>query len=87
MKRLFSLLIITALFFAAPLYAGSVDTMTKDQLKELLGSEDLVIMDVRTGKDWSSSEFKIKDAVRVKGKDLSVAEKYSKGHTFVFYCA
>lgn len=87
MKRLFSLLIATVLFFAAPVYASSVDTMTKDQLKELLGSKDLVIMDVRTGKDWSSSEFKIKNAVRIQGKDLSVAENYSKGHTFVFYCA
>ncbi len=87
MKRVFTLLIILIVFAASPLFAASIPTMDKDELKSLLGSENLVILDVRTGRDWSTSEFKIKDALRVDGKDLSAAMTYPKDNTFVFYCA
>lgn len=86
MKKIFTILFIV-LFFATPGFAGSVATMDKEELKSLLGSETLVVLDVRTGRDWSTSEFKIQDAVRVEGKNLSVASQYSKDHTFVLYCA
>jgi len=87
MKRVFTLLIILMVLAASPLFAASVPIMDKDELKSLLGSENLVILDVRTGRDWSTSEFKIKDALRVDGRDLSVAMTYPKDNTFVFYCA
>lgn len=87
MKRLFSLVLLFSFFFATPLVAGSVQIMDKDGLKTQLGSDNLVILDVRTGRDWSTSEFKIQDAIRIDGKDLSVAEKYKKSDTFVLYCA
>lgn len=87
MKRLVTLLLIFTFFSVTPLFASSVSTMDKDELKAMLGSETLVVLDVRLGKDWSSSEFKIKDSVRVDNKDLSVADKYPKDNTFVLYCA
>jgi len=87
MKRVISLLIILMLLTAIPLFAASVPKMDKDELKSLLGSENLVVLDVRRGKDWSSSEFKIKGAVRVDDADLSVATNYPKDYTFVLYCA
>lgn len=87
MKKLFSLVLLFSLFWTPPLVAESVQIMDKDELKAKLGSDNLVILDVRTGRDWSTSEFMIQDAVRVDGKDLSVAEKYSKSDTFVLYCA
>ena len=87
MKRLFSLVLLFSFFLTTPLFAGSVQVMDKDELKTQLGSDNLVILDVRTGRDWSTSEFKIQDAVRVDGKDLSVAEKFQKSDTFVLYCA
>ncbi|MFT5697701.1 MAG: rhodanese-related sulfurtransferase [Desulforhopalus sp.] len=87
MKKLLSLVLLFSLFLASPLVAGSVQIMDKDELKALLGSDNLVILDVRTGRDWSSSEFMVQDAIRVDGKDLTVAEKYPKDNTFVFYCA
>lgn len=87
MKKLLSLLLLFSLFLASPLVAGSVQIMDKDELKALLGSDDLVILDVRTGKDWSSSQFMVQDAIRVDEKDLSVADKYAKSDTFVLYCA
>lgn len=85
-KRLGSIILIL-MFLATSATAGSVSTMDKDQLKSLLGNDDVVVLDVRTGKDWSTSEFKIQNALRLKGKDLSVVDKYSKDHTFVLYCA
>lgn len=87
MKKIFAFLITLSFLVATPALAGSVSKMNKDELKAQLGSENLVILDVRTGRDWSSSEFKIKDAVRVNGSDLSVADNYSKSNTFVLYCA
>lgn len=86
MKKILSLF-FTVLLLTTPLFAGSVDKMDKDQLKVLLDSENLVILDVRTGRDWSTSEFKIPNAVRIQGKDLSIVSKYSKDQTIVLYCA
>lgn len=87
MKRCIALLVVAVLLLATPLFAGSVATMDKEELKGLLGSDTLVILDVRAGRDWSTSEFKIEGAERMVGKDLSVAEKYPKDSTFVLYCA
>ena len=87
MKRLFSLVLLFSIFLATSVYSGSVQIMDKDELKAQLGSDNLVILDVRTGRDWSTSEFKVQGAIRVDGKDLSVAGKYQKSDTFVLYCA
>lgn len=87
MKKMLSLFIVFMFFTATPIFSSSVPTMDKDELKALLGSENLVILDVRRGKDWSTSEFKIKDAVRVENGELTVAENYPKESTFVLYCA
>jgi rhodanese-related sulfurtransferase len=47
-----------------------------------------MILDVRKGKDWKSSEFKIKGASRANPKELDKwAETYPKDKTFVLYCA
>lgn len=86
MKKFISF-IITALLLTTPVYAGSISKMNKDELRALLGSDKLVVLDVRTGRDWSTSEFKIKDAVRLNGGDLSAVSSYPKDHTFVLYCA
>jgi len=52
MKKLVFLL-LTLSFMSAPLvFAASVPTMNKDELKSLLGSDSLVILDVRTGNSW-----------------------------------
>jgi rhodanese-related sulfurtransferase len=62
--------------------------MTKDELKAMLGSPDLVIIDVRYGKDWTESDVKIKGAVREDPEAFdSWAKKYPKDKTLVFYCA
>jgi hypothetical protein len=70
--------------------AAEVPRMTIEELKAKIGYSDhnIVIVDVRKGKDWTGSEFKIKGAVRENPAKLSPwAEKYPKDKTLVLYCA
>jgi len=87
MKKYLIFLILCFLTLGSKTFAADVPTMDKDQLKSLLGTEDLVVYDVRQGRDWSTSEFKIKGAVRVEGDILKLAEPEGKTKTFVLYCA
>lgn len=86
MKKLILSLFLGIVFAATPLLA-EVPTVEKEELKSLLGQESLVVVDVRTGRDWSTSEFKIQGAVRGGGKDHPPIESLPKENTFVFYCA
>jgi len=68
--------------------SGDAPRMTKDELKARLGNPDLLIIDVRYGKDWTDSDLKIKGAIREDPKAFdSWASKYPKDKTLVFYCA
>lgn len=68
--------------------AGSAPRISKEELRSMLGNKEVIIVDVRTGKDWKASEYKIKGAVRVDPREVeSWASKYSENQTFVFYCA
>jgi rhodanese-related sulfurtransferase len=62
--------------------------MTKEELRAMLGNPNLVVIDVRYGRDWTDSDLKIKGAVREDpGAIDSWANKYPKDKTLVFYCA
>jgi hypothetical protein len=62
--------------------------MTKDDLKSMMGNSDVLIIDVRYGKDWTDSGLKIRGAVREDPEAFeSWANKYPKDKTLVFYCA
>lgn len=68
--------------------ASDVPRMNKDDLKALLANPDLIIIDVRTGKDWKSSEFKIQGATHVSSAEYeSWAGNYPKDKKIVIYCA
>jgi hypothetical protein len=89
-RLLIATLIIFFLVGASMILAKSVDAprMTKDELKGMLGNPDLVIVDVRYGKDWTDSDLKIKGAAREDPKVFeSWANKYPKNKTIVLYCA
>jgi hypothetical protein len=90
-KRLFlANLLIFFMVEGCTMFEKYVDAprMTKDDLKAMLGNPDLVIIDVRFGKDWTESDLKIKGAVREDPEAFgSWANKYPKGKTLVFYCA
>jgi rhodanese-related sulfurtransferase len=68
--------------------ATEASRMSKEDLKAMLGDPDLVILDVRLGRDWGESERTITDAIRENPKEFeSWADKYSKDKTIVLYCA
>ena len=60
-----------------------------EKLKELMGSPDLIILDLRYGVGWTLSTQKIKGALREDPKEKTAewAGKYGKDKTIVTYCA
>lgn len=87
------LVVVAAGFFGVPalaqtaLTADSVQRISVDGLKALLGKPDVIILDVRTAHDWEDSKTKVKGAIR---EDIhnagSWVDKYPKDKTIVFYC-
>ena len=68
--------------------AQKAGLMTKDELQKILTNTDTYVLDVRTGRDWNSSEFKIKGAHRANPREFSTwASKFPKTGTLVLYCA
>jgi rhodanese-related sulfurtransferase len=90
-KRLF--IVASIIFFMVGIltaFAKSAEAprMPQEELKAMLASPDLIILDVRYGKDWTDSDVKIKGAVREDPKVFkSWANKYPKDKTIVLYCA
>jgi len=75
--------------FTMPTYgAEDVPRISTEQLKDILGSPDLVLLDVRIEKDWGKSDRKIIGAVRVDPDDVSSwAGDYFKDQNIILYCA
>jgi hypothetical protein len=62
--------------------------MTKEQLKPLLGSSDLVVLDIRLEEQWKFSNRKVPGAVHENPTVPSNwMDKYPKDKTIVLYCA
>lgn len=62
--------------------------ISKDELRAALDNPDLIVVDDRSGRDWTSSEYKIKGALRVApGEEEAWAARYPKDKMIVFYCA
>ena len=81
-------LTLMGLLLQASVAQSGVATMTKEELRAKLDRPDVVIIDVRLGKDWKASEEKIKGAMRVDSAEVeSVAATYPKDTTLVLYCA
>ena len=79
---------LTLLLIGSLSFADEAKRMTKEELKEMLDSPDLVLIDVRQGNDWAASEMKIKGALREDPqKPDDWAAKYGKEKTVVLYCA
>ncbi len=92
MKKRSFLAILLVLFMVGgcTIFEKYVDAprIPKDDLKAMLGNPDLLIIDVRYGRDWTDSELKIKGATREDPEAFdSWANKLPKDKTLVFYCA
>lgn len=89
MKKLFQVLTFLSVLAAWSLPAAEeVKKIEIEELKAMLSEPSLVVLDVRSDKDWAGSESKIKGAVREDpGKVKAWMDKYGKDKTLVFYCA
>jgi len=68
--------------------AEEAPRMSREELKAMLDNPDLVIVDVRRGKDWDASEFKVKGAMRMDPDQFeSWKGQLPKDKTLVLYCA
>jgi rhodanese-related sulfurtransferase len=87
--RAAAVLVILAVGVGAGWASEKVPRMTKEQLKDLVGKPDVVILDVRSKSDWEKGQTKIQGAVREDpGKATKTwAEKYAKDKNIVLYCA
>lgn len=92
-KPLFSILTLSAVallwvFTAAAVASDDVPRMSKQELKGLLGFADVIILDVRTSRDWEGSTSTIKGAIREDPQTFDTwADKYPKDKTLVLFCA
>jgi rhodanese-related sulfurtransferase len=90
-KRLF--IVALLIFFMAGILTTSARSaeaprMTKEELKGMLDSPNLIVIDVRTQQSWKEDDLKIKGAVREDPEAVeSWANKYPKDKTLVFYCS
>ena len=79
-------LVLTSI--GVPQAGTDVPLMTTDELNAMLEDPDILILDVRRGKDWKSSEFKIKGATYAKPEAYDEwANTYPKTKKIVLYCA
>ena len=83
--------VTAGLFLLSPVSTAlgkEVPRITKEELKPILNDADVVVIDVRKGRDWRSSEFKIQGAVH--GDPKKIADwkgNFSKDKKLVLYCA
>jgi hypothetical protein len=81
-------IVLTGGVFIPPALSSGVPEMTKEELNSLLGNPDLTILDVRRNGHWTSSDLKIRGAVRENPNEIELwADKYSKDRKMVLYCA
>lgn len=68
--------------------ADQAPRITAEELAAKLGSPDLVVVDVRTGKDWDAGKTKIKGAARQDPRAATDwAKTYDRSKMYVLYCA
>jgi len=89
MRKNIVLLISCLLLSATSLFAAEdVQVMSAQELKKSLAAEDISILDVRSERGWSTSEYKIPGALRATWDNF---EEWSgslpKGNRLVLYCS
>ncbi len=83
---IWALVLLTAI--STTTWAADVPRITKQELKGMLGKENVIILDVRTDLDQEKSNQKIPGAIiEDPGKVESWMAKYPKDKTLIFYCA
>lgn len=67
---------------------AAVSKISVDELNSMMGTADVVILDVRKSSDWEKAEQVIQGAVREDpGKTDEWMNNYPKDKKYVLYCA
>jgi len=65
---------------------SGVPKVTKEQIKELIGQADFVLLDVRPNEQWRATQVKLPGAIHEDPEDVKGwAEKYQKDARIVTY--
>jgi rhodanese-related sulfurtransferase len=68
--------------------AADAQRITKDGLKAMLDDPGLLIIDVRTEKEWKKADSKIKGAVWEDADEVKTwASKYPRDKSIALYCS
>lgn len=87
-RSILSGLVLGTVAAADMVWSTDVPRMTKEALKARLGDPELLLFDLRRGRDWIDSDHKIEGAIRQEDKPyLAWAIQYPKDRTLVLYCA
>ena len=90
-KKSICLAIAVALLILATssvVFGKKVPLITKEELRPIMDNADVAIIDVRKGRDWTSSEFKIRGAIHGDPKKITEWNtKFTKDTKMVLYCA
>lgn len=71
-----------------PVEEDGVPRISIQELKDIMGKEDLILLDTRPLNQWSASPEKIPGAVHHSSFQVSEwSEQYNKEATIVVYCA
>lgn len=88
MKQAVKMMLTTiALMAVAATAFAEVQLMSIDQLAKEIGQDNLLIVDVRSDRDWKPSDRKITSAKRMAPNDTGWIQKEPKGRRIVLYCA
>jgi rhodanese-related sulfurtransferase len=93
MKKFRSLLIanlvlVVAIICLAASAPAEDKRITKEEVKPMIGSPDLIIIDVRSPVEWEKAELKVKGALREDPETATTwMGKYPRDKTLVLYCS
>jgi hypothetical protein len=87
--RRFAFALGCAIVFLVSFFAcATAPRISKDELRAALGNHEVIVVDDRSNRDWTSSAYKIKGAIRVApGEEETWAARYSKDKMIIFYCS
>jgi hypothetical protein len=87
-RRLAFALACAIAFLVSSFACATAPRISEDELRAALGNREVVVVDDRSGRDWTSSAYKIKGAIRVApGDEEAWAARYPKDKMIVFYCS
>ena len=90
MKKIWFVMLAVTFFLPMPAVASAdtVSVVTKETVKEWMDIKPVTILDVRQGRDWTASEFKIMTARRVDPGNFNAwKDTFPKDTRLVLYCA